>query len=289
VAQPGHVFPTVHVSEVRVGPRHRKDLGDLTSLANSIQAVGLLHPIVITPDRQLIVGQRRLEAVKQLGWTEIPARVVDLLNIVRGEHDENVERKPFTPSEAVAIGLALEEQERPKAARRQAAGRARRQNGKKQPAAPGSGHLPEPEPVVEDKGQTRDKVAAAVGMSARTYEKAKAVVAAAEADPGRNGHLVEQMDRTGKVDPAYRQITKQQTAEVQPAPPNKKSSWPILKSVAFELSQFAGQARRLSKVRVAERDNAAVAELLCRIRKCLDECEGAILAGPSAEGGAGHE
>jgi ParB family chromosome partitioning protein len=289
VAQPGHVFPTVHVSEVRVGPRHRKDLGDLTGLANSIQAVGLLHPIVITPDRQLIVGQRRLEAVKQLGWTEIPARVVDLANIVRGEHDEYVERKPFTRSEAVAIGRALEAHERPNAARRQAAGRARRQNGKKQPAAPGSGHLPEPEPVVEDKGQTRDKVAAIVGMSGRTYEKAKAVVAAAAADPGRHGHLVEQMDRTGKVDPAFRQITKQQTAEVQPAPPNKKPSWPELKRVARELSDLVGEAKRLSKVRVAERDPAAVGALFRRLRASLDQWEREILPGGSAEGGAGHE
>src|SRR5262249_25077697 len=125
VAPAYHAVQMANVSDVRVGPRHRKDMGDLASLAKSIQAVGLLHPIVMSPDHQLIAGQRRLEAVKELGWTEIPVRVVDLANIVQGEHDENACRKDFTPSEAVAIGRALEENERPKAARRKAAGRAK--------------------------------------------------------------------------------------------------------------------------------------------------------------------
>ena len=43
-------------------------------------------------------------------------------------------------------------------------------------------------------------------MSGRNYDKAKTVVAAAEADPGRFGPVVEQMDATGKVDPAFQQV-----------------------------------------------------------------------------------
>jgi ParB family chromosome partitioning protein len=282
-------FQMITVTEVRVGPRHRKDLGDLTGLAHSIQAVGLLQPIVITPDRQLIAGQRRLEAVKLLGWAEVPARVVDLENIVRGEHDENVQRKPFTPSEAVAIGRALEAQERPKAARRQAAGRARRRRGQKNPVASGPGNLPEPETAPGDKGDTRDKVATAVGLSAKTYEKAKAVVAAAEADPEANGHLVEQMDRTGKVDPAFRQITPQQPAEGRPARPPKLPGWPKLKFLGRTLGKLATELNSLSRVRLADRDPAAVTRLCRLIRKRLDWFESAILAGSSPEGALGHE
>jgi ParB family chromosome partitioning protein len=285
-AQADNVFQTVNVTDIRVGPRHRKDLGDLTSLADSIKALGLLHPIVITPDRQLIAGQRRLEAVKLLGWTEVPARVVDLANVVRGEHDENVERKPFTRSEAVAIGRALEELEQPRAARRQAAGLARRRNDRQQS---GSGKLPEPAPVVENKGQARDKVAAAVGMSGRTYEKAKAVVQAAEEDPERNGHLVEQMDRTGKVDPAFRQITPRQPAESRPARPPKLPGWPKLKSLGQTLGKLATELNSLSRVRRADRDPAAVTRMCRLIRERLDWYESAILAGSAPEGGAGHE
>jgi ParB family chromosome partitioning protein len=279
----------VRVADVQVGLRHRKDLGNLTSLARSINAVGLLQPIVITPDRWLIAGQRRLEAVKNLGWEEIPASVVDLENNIRGEHDENVERKEFTPSEKVAIGRALEALERPKAAKRKAAGWAQHRNSRKTPVTSGAGNLPAPELAPEDKGDTRDKVAAFVGMSGRTYEKAKAVVKAAEDDPARHGHLVEEMDQTGTVDPAFRQLTKQQGADGPPSAPNKKSAGPSLGSVARELFLFAGDARRLSKVRVAERDPAAAAELFRRIRVYLDRCESEMLAGCPAEGGAGHE
>jgi len=42
--------------------------------------------------------------------------------------------------------------------------------------------------------KTRDKVAEFTGVSGRTLDKATAVVEAAEADPKRFGHLVEEMD-----------------------------------------------------------------------------------------------
>lgn len=63
----------------------------------------------------------------------------------------------------MSIGKALEKLERPRAEERMKAG----------PAS--SGKFPEDKP-----GETRDKVAAALGMSGRTYEKAKVVMAAAE-------------------------------------------------------------------------------------------------------------
>jgi hypothetical protein len=43
-------------------------------------------------------------------------------------------------------------------------------------------------------------------MSGRTYEKARAVVLASEQDPDLLGDLPAQMDSTGKVDPAYREL-----------------------------------------------------------------------------------
>ncbi len=58
----------------------------------------------------------------------------------------------------VAIGRRLEKLERPRARERMLAGNP-------------PGKLPE-----GSKGDTRDKVGAAVGMSGRTHEKAKAVV-----------------------------------------------------------------------------------------------------------------
>lgn len=95
------------------------------------------------------------------------------------ERDENTCRLDFTPEEAVLCGRAIEELERPKAKERQ-----RKHGG----TAPGkkstSAKLAE---VNGDTGETRDKVATAVGMKRTTYDKAKAVVVAAERDPKLRG------------------------------------------------------------------------------------------------------
>ena len=194
----------VRLDEIQVGDRVRRDLGDLKELMSSIGEVGLLHPVVITPDKKLIAGQRRLEAVRMLGWTEVPVHVVadleDITRALQAEGEENACRKPFTPSEAAALGRKLEELEKAKAKERQAKAGPVEGPGVK---VSGSGKLPE-----AVKGDTRDKVAAGVGMSGKTYEKVKAVVEAAKRDPEKCGHLVEKMDKSSKVDGAFRELQK---------------------------------------------------------------------------------
>lgn len=197
----------VPIADIVIGERHRRDLGDVAALAKSICDVGLLQPIVITPDRRLIAGERRIAAFRHLGQPAIPAVVIDLDEIVRGEWAENAERKPFTPSEAVAIGRAIEERERIRARERQIASQANpgEQVGAEKLAPP----------IAE--GRTRDIVGAALGMSGATYEAAKAVVAAAEADPETFAAVKQEMDRTGKVHPAYERVRKARAGE--PLPP----------------------------------------------------------------------
>jgi ParB family chromosome partitioning protein len=96
------------VDKIQIGTRHRREMGDIASLANSMGELGLLQPVVVRPDGMLIAGERRLRAAQLLGWTEIPATVVNLNAVVRGEFAENAHRKDFTLSEAVAIKRALE-------------------------------------------------------------------------------------------------------------------------------------------------------------------------------------
>ena len=147
-----------------VGERYRRDPGNIAALAASIDELGLLHPIVIRPDGTLIAGARRLAAVALLGWTNVAVRVIDMDEIARGEFAENVCRKDFTLSEAVAIKRALEPVEREAAKERQReGGRAGRQ---------ASGNLPQ-----ASKGRAADRAAKATGMARRTLEKAEAVVA----------------------------------------------------------------------------------------------------------------
>ena len=96
------------IADITIGQRHRHDMGDLPGLADSIRDVGLLHPIGITRDNELVFGERRLRAAQLLGWTEIMASVIDIGSIADGEYHENEVRKDFTVSERVAILETIE-------------------------------------------------------------------------------------------------------------------------------------------------------------------------------------
>ena len=69
-------MPELRISDIIIKERHRKNLGDLEPLAHSIESVGLLHPVVVTPDNTLVAGERRLSAARSLGWEAVPVTVV---------------------------------------------------------------------------------------------------------------------------------------------------------------------------------------------------------------------
>ena len=64
------------IAVIKIGKRHRRDMGDPSELAQSIKDVSLLQPIVVRPDHTLIAGERRLRACEMAGLTEVPIRVV---------------------------------------------------------------------------------------------------------------------------------------------------------------------------------------------------------------------
>jgi ParB-like chromosome segregation protein Spo0J len=64
------------IERIRVGERHRRDLGDIECLARSIEDIGLLHPVTVDEENHLLAGARRLAACKSLGWMTIPVNVV---------------------------------------------------------------------------------------------------------------------------------------------------------------------------------------------------------------------
>jgi N6-adenosine-specific RNA methylase IME4 len=206
---------TLPIESIRVGKRHRHDLGDIGGLAHSIAEVGLLHPIVVRPDGRLICGERRLKACQHLGWQEVPVRLVDIAQIVRGEFAENAYRKNFLPSEIDAIRRALEPIEKAAAKKRQGM----------------RNDLVESFHNVAN-GKTRDKVGAFAGVSGRTVEKIRVVVEAAEADP-KFLPFVERMDATGRVNGVYRQLKIAQQAEsIRSEPPPLPGNGPYRVIVA---------------------------------------------------------
>lgn len=201
------------LSEIKIGTRHRRDMGDIPALAASMSAIGLLQPVVLNGSHELIAGGRRFQAAKSLGWKEINATVAETLDDVhralQAERDENTCRKDFSPSEAAEMAAALEPFERQAAAERQAKAGPTKGRGAKPIASENIS-----EPVA--KGETRSKVAAAVGMSAPTLEKAKAVVEAAKAHPEAYADVQAKMDATGKVAPAYKEVVRRQVEEDAP-------------------------------------------------------------------------
>jgi ParB family transcriptional regulator, chromosome partitioning protein len=62
----------IDIADIKVGKRHRRDMGDIDGLAESIEDIGLLNPITIDEGGRLLAGARRLAACKQLGWKTIP-------------------------------------------------------------------------------------------------------------------------------------------------------------------------------------------------------------------------
>lgn len=178
----------IRIADVKIGNRARKDLGDLTPLMASIGDLTLLQPIVITHERELIAGQRRLEACKRLGWEAIPAVVAeditDAVDRVKAERDENTCRKDMTASELIELGKVIQEMERPKAEQRKAenriAGRAPDGTFAVADRPNGNGH---------EKFDSREKAAEAVGMSTAMYSRLKQVHDAANdvelSDPER--------------------------------------------------------------------------------------------------------
>ena len=193
---------TRHLSEIIVSSRHRTELGDIDGLAESIDTLGLIQPIAITPDGRLLAGQRRLAACEKLGWERIPVHVLSNLEEARdrlfAERDENTCRLDMTISEKVSLGMALEELERPRAKERQ---------GTRNDLVKHSDNVPECSlPPV------REQVGAAVGMSGTTYQRAKAVIEAAadEALPEAVRQIAigakQEMDESGKVTGAYNRV-----------------------------------------------------------------------------------
>ena len=92
----------IKISDIKVNPGRREVKQEpVEELEKSIAAVGLLNPITLTGDHTLVAGLHRLEAAKQLGWTEIESTIVGIssLQVELAEIDENIVRTRLTHQE----------------------------------------------------------------------------------------------------------------------------------------------------------------------------------------------
>jgi ParB family chromosome partitioning protein len=92
----------VPIEDIKVKRRIRRDLGDISALADSMKRCGQISPIVISKNNVLIAGGRRLAAARSLGWRTINAVIADLpgnLAKLEWEVEENLQRQDFSPGE----------------------------------------------------------------------------------------------------------------------------------------------------------------------------------------------
>ncbi len=118
-ADPLSGVQTVRISEIeqnREQPRKRFDDEALTELAESIQAHGMLQPIVIRPigdhRYQIVAGERRWRAAKRIGLSEVPVIIREM-----SDHEasqialiENLQRENLNPIEEAQGYQALMQQ-----------------------------------------------------------------------------------------------------------------------------------------------------------------------------------
>lgn len=89
-----------------------REHGDIKALIESIKKEGLLQPLVINQDNELICGRRRLEAINHLGWKEVPIYKiktdddVDKLSKILAE---NIMRLNFSWQEEIKVKEELDQ------------------------------------------------------------------------------------------------------------------------------------------------------------------------------------
>ena len=88
---------TRKLSDLKLNSEYLRVETDVSALKKSLESVGLIHPVTINQEDELLAGARRFQAVSELGWEEIPVQVVDRHALIQEliSIDENLVRTPL--------------------------------------------------------------------------------------------------------------------------------------------------------------------------------------------------
>lgn len=94
-------FKTISIGSITIDRaiRQRRTVDGIDELADSINRIGLINPPVIRKDGNLVAGERRVTACRQLGWTSIPVQFIEDLPELEAkiiELEENLRRVDLT-------------------------------------------------------------------------------------------------------------------------------------------------------------------------------------------------
>ncbi|UER67877.1 ParB N-terminal domain-containing protein [Borrelia sp. BU AG58] len=95
----------IDIEQIRIKDRIRQNTGDVAALKESIRKHGLIYPIIIDKNKNLVAGFRRYQVLKELGYKEVEVKVIpveDKKVLLEIELDENNTRKSLTRSESSA-------------------------------------------------------------------------------------------------------------------------------------------------------------------------------------------
>lgn len=113
IPEPPSALREIPVADIRPNhyqPRKEFSPDELKELADSIRAAGLLQPIAVRRLKdgyELVAGERRLRAVKSLGWPTVPAIVRDyddrtMLTLALIENLQRADLNPIEEAEGYA-------------------------------------------------------------------------------------------------------------------------------------------------------------------------------------------
>lgn len=166
----------------------RRDHGDITSLKQSIQEIGLINPLTIDEQGRLLAGRRRFQAVAELGWEEVPVYVLttdgDPLRNLKAEIDENLQRLNYSDPELAVKIAEYDRRMREREGERKAGGDRK-----------SIGHG-----VTDDPGWSFQRTADALGISKPAVVKAIQIAEAIEERPELAKLKGEQIIRTLKLE-----------------------------------------------------------------------------------------
>jgi len=262
-----------NIDGIVIGNRARKS-SDITALAASMSEIGLIQPVIIDEQNNLICGFRRLLAAKHLGWHVIDVVIsessADTLHALKMERDENNQRVAFTPSEAVAMAAMIEGQARAEAKVRQVDALAR--GNQTMHGGNDSAQLAGIVKQAEFTRESRQQIAEAVGMATTTLRRAQDVVKHGSPE------LVKAMD-SGEVS-----ITR--AAEIAKHPVDKHIEL-IATPVRQSQKQAEGETKKTMPARKASEDalNAEGSPFSARVIgfQIMQKLEGFRITDPNTE------
>lgn len=238
---------------------HHREMGDIDSLAESIKRAGVIHPLVLDARNRVIVGRRRFEAMKKLGWKRMPcivnAAVKDEATAAMMALEENVARKDLTPEEAVYMRQELRDLLH--VSKETQADLESKEDNR-------AGKLPEGQQVVV--GEVDEVASKPTGYSRRTLDAAEEVVDAAAENPALRP-IVDEMNVTGNVSAAKRKV-KAAKPKASPPPTPEPAPEPTGLELAVagiaEIREAVEAARAVTRRVLGIEGKEVTADYLCR-------------------------